>query len=168
MMRCEMTATVPPSITAYQASKRGGYLGWVAADGHTDVAELRVAPELFRAAESAADGELLREPVRQTEGFAVVWRRASRPERARSPAEIQRDRAARWAHEREANAERALLETLRQGGLREFHPDRLAGFEPIFPESARRAPAAALPVGPAAPVLGQPRLDPVPTDRGLR
>lgn len=149
-------------------SKRGGYLGWVAADGHTDVPELRVAPELFRAAESAADGELLREPVREAQGFAVVWRRASRPERARAPAEVQRDRAARWADARQANAERGLLEVLRREGLREFHPDRLGGFEPDFPEPARRALGPAFPGAPGEPVLGPPRLAPVTTDRGLR
>jgi len=143
-------------------SKRGGYLGWVAADGQTDVPELRVAPELFRAAEGAADGELLREPVREGQGFAVVWRRASRPERAPAPAESQRDRAARWTEERQASAERTLLEALRQTGLREFHPDRLAGFEPVFPEPARRVPA------PSAAPSGRPWLEPVPTDRGLR
>ena len=146
-------------------SKRGGYLGWVAADGQTDVPELRVAPELFRAAESAADGELLGEPVREAQGFAVVWRRASRPERASTPAERQRDLAARWAAEHHASAERALLEALRQRELHEFHPDRLAGVEPVFRELARPAATAAKP---PAPVRPQPRLDPVPTDRGLR
>lgn len=144
-------------------SKRGGYLGWVAADGQTDVPELRVAPELFRAAESGADGELLREPVREADGFAVVWRRASRPERAPVPAEQERDRAARWADEHQAHAERALLEALRQRELHEFHPERLAGFEPVFAEPVRRAPAPAFASERAAPML-----EPVPTDRGLR
>jgi hypothetical protein len=143
-------------------SKRGGYLGWVAADGRTDVPELRVAPDLFRAAENAADGELLREPVREADGFGVVWRRASRPERANAPAEVARERAARWADERTAEAERGLLEALRRERLRDYQPELLSGVEPTFAEPVRRAPTA------RSPALGRPWLEPVPTDRGLR
>jgi hypothetical protein len=142
--------------------ERSGYLGWVAADGQTDVPELRVAPELFLAAESAADGALLGEPVRELDAFAVVWRRASRPARASDTVEVARERGARWADEQRAGAERRLLETLRSERLREHHPERLSGFEPSFVELPRRAPAA-----PDA-VIRWPWLQPVPTDRGLR
>lgn len=143
-------------------SMRAGYLGWVADDGQTDVPELRVAPELFRAAEAAADGELLREPVREGEAFAVVWRRASRPGRTPSDAEREQGRAARLAEEALAAAERALLDGLRRDRLDDYHPERLADFEPSFPEQGRRAPA------PSPPALVAPWLTPVPTDRGLR
>jgi len=143
-------------------SMRSGYLGWVAADGQTDVPELRVAPELFRAAETAADGTLLGQPVREGDAFALVWRRASRPARAAATAPLEQRRTAQLAEERRAETERALLEALRREHLTDHHPERLAGFEPAFSESGHRTPTR------AAPDLVAPWLTPVPTDRGLR
>ncbi len=57
--------------------ERGGDLGFVHADGFTDVPELRVDKALFEAADKVEDGALVPEPVREGTDFAVVWRRGS-------------------------------------------------------------------------------------------
>lgn len=58
-------------------SMRSGDLGFVTADGNTDVPRVRVAPSLFEAARAVKDGELVPEPVPEGKRFAVVWRRGS-------------------------------------------------------------------------------------------
>lgn len=58
-------------------NQRGGDLGFVRADGTTDVPELEVDPALFAAAQKVADGELVPEPVPEGKHFAVVWRRGT-------------------------------------------------------------------------------------------
>lgn len=55
--------------------ERGGDLGFVHPDGHTDVPELRVDPALYEAARAIEDGELVVTP--EGERFAVLWRRGS-------------------------------------------------------------------------------------------
>jgi len=54
---------------------RGGELGFVSADGHSDRVELEVDPALYAAAARAKDGELVKAPVPEKDKFAVVWRR---------------------------------------------------------------------------------------------
>lgn len=56
---------------------RDGDLGFVTPDGQTEMPQLRVDPALFVAAEKVKDGELVPEPVKEGERFAVVWRRGS-------------------------------------------------------------------------------------------
>lgn len=68
--------------------ERGGDLGFVHPDGHTDVPELRVDPALFEAARGLEDGELVPEPIAEGNHFAVVWRRGSL-----QPVQIPKDRA---------------------------------------------------------------------------
>jgi peptidyl-prolyl cis-trans isomerase C len=144
---------------------RAGNLGQVGADGQTRVPELRVSPALFAAADQAKDGELVREPVREGEAFAVVWRRASQPEQRVSLAASASLIQARLAEQRAAAARGTLLETLRRERVTDYHPERLAGYEARFPEPARltRRPASA-PAAGTAPARFLPEL----TDRGLR
>jgi peptidyl-prolyl cis-trans isomerase C len=142
---------------------RAGNLGQVSADGQTRVPELRVAPALFEAADRVRDGELVPEPVREGDAFAVIWRRASHAASSPPAADLARLIQARLAEERAASARRELLEALRRTHLRDYHPERAAAYEPRFEEpgaSPRRSEAAA---GPR-----RPRLLPEPTDRGLR
>lgn len=57
---------------------RKGDLGFVQADGRTEVPQVRVAPELYAAADRVRDGELVPEPIREGDHFALVWRRGTR------------------------------------------------------------------------------------------
>lgn len=56
---------------------RDGDLGFVLPDGQTEMPQLRVDPALFAAADKVKDGELVPEPVKEGEHWAVVWRRGS-------------------------------------------------------------------------------------------
>lgn len=58
-------------------SLRAGNLGFVAEDGVSNEAGLRVEPSLVRAAKAVKDGELVPQPVAEGTGFAVVWRRGT-------------------------------------------------------------------------------------------
>lgn len=69
---------------------RDGSLGFVQADGQTDVPELRVDPNLVAAARRVRDGELVPDPVPESSSFAVIWRRGTRPEK-RETLESQRE-----------------------------------------------------------------------------
>lgn len=57
---------------------RRGDLGFVEPSGQTAYPHLRVPPEVFEAANRLPDGEIS-EPVRTSDGFAVIWRRGSSP-----------------------------------------------------------------------------------------
>jgi hypothetical protein len=141
---------------------RAGNLGRVFADGDTLVPELRVAAGLFAAADRVGDGELVAEPVAEGSAHAVVWRRASHPERALASAEVEALVAARLADERRAELTEALLQALRREHLAEYHPERVLGHEPRFEQPRNGRPVA--PEGPRRPA----RLAPEPTERGLR
>ena len=58
-------------------SLRGGNLGFVAPDGTTGEAGVKVDPALFTAAVEVKDAELVPNPVKEGERWAVVWRRQS-------------------------------------------------------------------------------------------
>jgi peptidyl-prolyl cis-trans isomerase C len=143
---------------------RAGNLGRVFADGDTAVPELRVSPHLFAAADRMRDGELVPEPVAEGSAYAVVWRRASHPERALPAADVERLIAARLAEQRLARSSGELIAALRREQLADYHPERLAGYAADFEEPPAAPRWRAAPEPPSAPV----RLAPEPTDRGLR
>jgi hypothetical protein len=113
-------------------AERGGELGFVAADGSTDVAELEVDPALFAAAKNAKDGELIEKPVKEGQRFAVVFRRGSRPETQGSYTR-EAPKIRQYLHE--LRVERTLatrLEQLRKSQRLKHHPERLEGRDLSF------------------------------------
>lgn len=56
---------------------RDGDLGFVTPDGQTEMPQVRVDPALFAASEKVKDGEIVPEPVKEGDNWAVVWRRGS-------------------------------------------------------------------------------------------
>jgi peptidyl-prolyl cis-trans isomerase C len=141
---------------------RDGDLGFVRADGTTDVPELRVDPLLFAAAAKVRDGELVPAPIREGDRWAVVWRRGTLP-------------AIRRTLEQEAESIRQLLLRAQldesalslAAELRKRHVQRV-DYELLenvakdaFGELAERAQPSALPRRPA-------RAEPVKGDRGYR
>jgi peptidyl-prolyl cis-trans isomerase C len=144
---------------------RAGNLGRVFADGDTAVPELRVSPVLFAAAERVGDGELVPEPVAEGSAFAVLWRRASHPERMLPAGDVARLADTRLGDERFARQSAELLAGLRSKELVDYHPERVAGYAPRFEEPPTGARRWALP---REAERGAVRLAPEPTDRGLR
>lgn len=102
---------------------RGGNLGFVAPDGTTSEAGLKVDPAVLKAVTDAKDAELLPAPVQEGERWSVLWRRNSMKA-------IDRDLATEaplikpiLAHERGEMKARALVAKLRADYLTEFNPD---------------------------------------------
>ncbi|MGC4091863.1 MAG: peptidyl-prolyl cis-trans isomerase [Polyangiaceae bacterium] len=144
---------------------RQGDLGFVHADGGTDVPRVRVDAALFQAAQSVKDGEVVPQPVREGAKFAVLWRRGSRPEKSRS-LEQERDSIRALLERQSADKARvALLAELRQKSVRDEHPELLDQLpEGLFGSKlARPRPQLA---GPGAGARGL--KVPAPSDRGLR
>lgn len=54
---------------------RNGNLGFVRPDGSTDAPRVKVDPALFEAADAVKNGELVPNPVKEGDKWAVVWRR---------------------------------------------------------------------------------------------
>ena len=108
---------------------RGGELGFVSADGQSDVFELQVDPALFAAAAHVKDGELVTSPVREKDKFAAVWRRGHVPAERATLSSVS---AVIQAHLREERAQKAfdeLVAHLREKYVKELNPSRLEGLD---------------------------------------
>lgn len=114
---------------------RDGSLGFVQADGQTDVPELRVDPNLVAAARRVRDGELVPDPVPEGTSFALIWRRGTRPEK-RETLESQSEHIRAILVRDRARAARAQL-------LRDLAAERV---QLLAPELVER-----LPDGPPGP-----------------
>jgi PPIC-type PPIASE domain len=125
--------------------QRDGSLGFVRADGSTDVPELRVDRALFTAADLVADGQIVPQPVPEGSHFAVVWRRGTRPARAQTLAQ-ERDNIREILLRTKAQAARtALLERLRAASLRDHHPDDVPEWNVERKRTASPPPAVTSP-----------------------
>ena len=104
---------------------RQGDLGFVHADGGTDVPRVRVDPALFQAAKDLKDGAVVPTPVHEGAKFAVVWRRGSRPERSRTLEQERDSIRALLERQRAEEARSALVTELRQKFVHEEHAELL-------------------------------------------
>ncbi|MCW5834778.1 MAG: peptidyl-prolyl cis-trans isomerase [Labilithrix sp.] len=135
-------------------SFRGGNLGFVAPDGSSNEAGVKVEPALVKAASAVSDGELVPAPVPEGSLFAIVWRRTTVPATRRSLEEATAQIRATLYRERTEASERKLIDDLRAKHVRDVNVDPLKIIEfPAFdagfslPRSIPRAPEA----GRAAP-----------------
>lgn len=90
---------------------RNGNLGFLSPDGTSNEAGLKVDPAIVKAASTVKDGELVKEPVKEGEYFAVVWRRGTRPASKKTLQSVEaqvRDAMVREAGEKEV--EKVLAE----------------------------------------------------------
>jgi len=129
-------------------AERGGDLGFVAADGTTDVPELRVGPVLYRAAAEVGDGDLVSQPLAEGKRFAVVWRRGTVAPKERK-LEQEAPRIAEFLLEQHvAQSLEALVARLKKSHLRAYHPERLEGVkwptleDPLITSSGSAAPSS--------------------------
>lgn len=105
--------------------QRNGNLGFVRADGSTDVPQVRVNQALFDAADQVRDGQLVLEPVAEGTQFAVVWRRGTRAALERSLS-TERDNIRQILVRTKAQqAQTQLLNQLRAEHLKQHAPEHL-------------------------------------------
>ena len=134
---------------------RGGALGFLAADGSSSEASVRVDPALFAAASKVRDGEFVPEPVAEGSGYAVIWRRGSTPVVHRTLDEESGAIRQILVRRKLADAVRGLTTTLRSAEKIEEHPE-LVDLIDVGPEGSvgqRKRPGVAKrrPTQPPAP-----------------
>lgn len=139
---------------------RSGSLGFVRADGHTERPELRVAPELFAAADRVAEGQLVPAPVPEGERFAVVWRRRSRPAESETLASVREPIRVLLAERRVADDSARLGAELR-ARVSQYQPELLDGLAREEPPLRPRPEPPGVAARSVAP-------QPLPSERGLR
>jgi peptidyl-prolyl cis-trans isomerase C len=146
------------------SSMRGGSLGFVAADGSSSEANVRVNPALFSAAERVKDGEFVPEPVGEGKFYGVVWRRGSLPAVHRTVEDEASAIRQILMRQRIAEALRSLLDRLRSEEKIERAPQLLdvLEVEPTGEVAQRKRPGVAERRRPAAAP------GPTMTPRGLR
>jgi peptidyl-prolyl cis-trans isomerase C len=142
---------------------RGGNLGFLAPDGSSNEAGVKVDPAIVKAAQAVKDGEIAAQPVSEGTAFAVVWRRGTVAANRRSVAEASAQIRAALFRERTETAEKKLIADLRAKEVKEVNEGLLGLVElrpfdaglslprattlpssrppsPTVPPSARRAP----------------------------
>ncbi|MET0412334.1 MAG: peptidylprolyl isomerase [Polyangiaceae bacterium] len=139
---------------------RSGSLGFVRVDGHTERPELRVAPELFAAADQVADGQLVPTPVREGERYAVVWRRRSRPAES-EPLDAVREQIRGLIAERHVADESARVSGELRARVSQSQPELLDGLAREEPPLRPRPEPPGVAARSVAP-------KPQPSERGLR
>jgi peptidyl-prolyl cis-trans isomerase C len=106
---------------------RGGELGFVSAEGRSDIVELQIDPALFAAAARLKDGEMAKHPINEGNKFAILWRRGHV---AAEPATLAANEAAIVEHLRQARAHAALdalVSDLKSKYVRDQRPEALDG-----------------------------------------
>lgn len=117
--------------------QRGGDLGFVGPDGHTDVPEVQADPGLYAAAAPLKDGEVLRELVPEGSKFALIWRRGTRAKVEATFEQVRADLVLRVDEARRYELLRSLVEDLRKTRLQDYSPNKLALYQDAQKSVAR-------------------------------
>lgn len=102
---------------------RGGNLGFVAPDGTTAEAGVKIDVALVQAAMAVKDAELVPEPVREGERWAVVWRRQAMRAVERDLESERGNIRQTLLHTRTEEKIKGVLEALRRDRLTEYSPE---------------------------------------------
>lgn len=102
---------------------RKGSLGFVRANGTTDVPQVRVSPAIFAAAKLLKDGSFSPSPIKEGDNWALIWRRAFRPEARTSIEQARPEIEQQLALSRARAGLERLLGELRAAHLQEYHPE---------------------------------------------
>jgi len=117
---------------------RGGNLGFVGADGVSNEAGLKVEPAIVRAAMTVKDGEFVPNPVEESGGWAIIWRRGTTGATHLTLRELT-PRIRDWiVNARVTDAQTKLLADLRARSVHDLHEELLQGLEiaksdPVLP-----------------------------------
>ncbi len=104
---------------------RGGNLGFIAPDGSSNEAGLKVDIALVKAVQSVKDGEFVAQAIPEGGNFAVVWRRGTVPATKRSVEEASAQIRATLYRERTEGAEKKLIDELRAKKVTGYNADPL-------------------------------------------
>jgi peptidyl-prolyl cis-trans isomerase C len=129
---------------------RGGNLGFLAPDGTSNEAGLKADPVLVKAAQALKDGELVAAPVPEGPYFAVVWRRGTVSPVLRTVDDVKEQIRDTLFKQRIEEANKKLLDELRDRELKDFSPELVNGIEisPVDGEIvARKRPGQVPPIG---------------------
>jgi peptidyl-prolyl cis-trans isomerase C len=110
-------------------AQRGGELGFVRADGSTDVPRIQVDPAIFAAADKVTDGTLVSTPVKEGDRWSVIWRRGS-VEASKRTLEDETPSIRQILERRRVDrARQDLMSELRKNNLKEVHPELLSNID---------------------------------------
>lgn len=104
---------------------RGGNLGFIAPDGTSNEAGVKVDPDLVKSAAAVKDGELVPQPAPEGAAYAVIWRRTTVPATRRSVDEAAAQIRTTLFRERTEAAEKKLIDDLRAAKVRDVNADLL-------------------------------------------
>jgi peptidyl-prolyl cis-trans isomerase C len=121
-------------------AQRSGDLGFVRADGTTDVPRVQVDPAIFAAADKVADGSVVSQPVKEGDKWSVLWRRGS-VEATKRTLEDETPSIRQVLERRRVDAARQeLLTNLKKDQVKEFHPDLLSNIDASMFGPPKREP----------------------------
>jgi peptidyl-prolyl cis-trans isomerase C len=123
-------------------AQRNGDLGFVRADGTTDVPRVMVDKTVFVAVDKVPDGTIVSQPLKEGERWSVLWRRGSVEATRRTLEDEERSIRQILERRRIDGARQDLLAKLRKEQLTEIHPELLShidssAFGPPKREKAR-------------------------------
>ena len=136
-------------------AQRGGELGFVRADGTTDVPRIQVDAAVFAAADKVTDGTLVPQPLHEGDKWSVVWRRGSVEATKRTLEDETPSIRQILERRRVDKARQEVMADLKQKNATDLHPELLANIDAqTFAPSKRdgrdggvRRPRAPKPVG---------------------
>jgi peptidyl-prolyl cis-trans isomerase C len=106
-------------------SQRNGDLGFVRADGSTDVPRVVVDKAVYAAVDKVTDGTIVATPLQEGDRWSVLWRRGS-VEATKRTLEDETPSIRQILERRRADtAKQELLAALRKEKLTEIHPELL-------------------------------------------
>lgn len=110
-------------------SQRNGDLGFVRADGTTDVPRVVVDKSVFGAVDKVADGTIVATPLHEGDRWSVLWRRGSVEATKRTIEEESPSIRQILERRRADTARQELLANLRKEKLTEVHPELLSNID---------------------------------------
>jgi hypothetical protein len=110
-------------------AQRSGDLGFVRADGSTDVPRVQVDPAIFAAADKVSDGSLVSQPVKEGDKWSVIWRRGSVEATKRTLEDETPSIRQVLERRRMDTARQDLIAKLRKEQVTDFHPELLSNID---------------------------------------
>lgn len=104
---------------------RGGNLGFVAPDGQSNEAGVKIDVALLKAAANVKDGDLVPDPVAEGPNWAVVWRRTTVAATKRTYEDVSAQIKTTIYRERTEANEKKLIDDLRKANVKDYDAEPL-------------------------------------------